>query len=581
MQLKHIFKNEQGAVDLASIMTGIVILGITGGVIAATVFAIIPWVQDGTAKRSLQSVGVAQTGYKYGMGQYGNINDLTREKLLEQSYAADPSNDGTIAGNGKLCSRVDSSGGYLASSKSATGKYFNMTSRDKEPVKVKEYQTCFVEDYTAYDMVFTIDTSLPNCTTYTFPAKKWLSGVSVMWGDAKDPILEMTNFPTHTFPEQREYTVKVKGQFSMYGNPEMTNMNCITAIKKWQNTGTVDARYAFAGTTNLKEVAEIPSTVTQIDYMFLNSTFNGDISDWDTSNVTSMSYLFQNATNFNGDISKWNTSKIHNFIAAFNGATSFNQPIDSWDTRAGVNMTNMFRDATSFNQPLNSWNVEKVKNMSAMFRGATSFNQPLNNWNTLQVANTWSMFYGANAFNQDISSWKTALVTDMSYMFYNAESFNKPLDTWDTGNVTSLSNTFRGAMAFNQPLNNWNTAKVTSMSSTFHTATEFNQDLSNWKTSAVLDTSYMFYNTKNFNKNISSWDVSKVTTMAAMFREALAFNQNVSGWNTSSVTSMQNTFYGAKAFKQDLSGWSIAANPISTSFRIGSGMTAAQSPFKV
>ena len=40
------------------------------------------------------------------------------------------------------------------------------------------------------------------------------------------------------------------------------------------------------------------------------SSFNGDISNWDTSSVTSMSYMFYGASNFNGDISNWDTSSV-------------------------------------------------------------------------------------------------------------------------------------------------------------------------------------------------------------------------------------------------------------------------------
>ena len=39
-------------------------------------------------------------------------------------------------------------------------------------------------------------------------------------------------------------------------------------------------------------------------YMFLASNFNGNISNWDVSNVTNMNYMFDDSK-FNGDISKW------------------------------------------------------------------------------------------------------------------------------------------------------------------------------------------------------------------------------------------------------------------------------------
>jgi len=46
-----------------------------------------------------------------------------------------------------------------------------------------------------------------------------------------------------------------------------------------------------------------------MSYLFLESDFNGDISEWDVSNVESMYSMFANSK-FNGDISRWNVSKV-------------------------------------------------------------------------------------------------------------------------------------------------------------------------------------------------------------------------------------------------------------------------------
>lgn len=43
--------------------------------------------------------------------------------------------------------------------------------------------------------------------------------------------------------------------------------------------------------------------------MFHDSVFNGDISRWNVSNVTDMSFMFI-FSNFNRDISSWNISKV-------------------------------------------------------------------------------------------------------------------------------------------------------------------------------------------------------------------------------------------------------------------------------
>jgi len=57
----NVLKSSKAAVDLASIMVGIIVIGLIGAVVAATVFAIIPWAQDNAAKQQLQNVVVAES----------------------------------------------------------------------------------------------------------------------------------------------------------------------------------------------------------------------------------------------------------------------------------------------------------------------------------------------------------------------------------------------------------------------------------------------------------------------------------------------------------------------------------------
>ena len=40
------------------------------------------------------------------------------------------------------------------------------------------------------------------------------------------------------------------------------------------------------------------------------STFDGDISKWNTEKVTNMGYMFHSASAFNQDIGDWNTEKV-------------------------------------------------------------------------------------------------------------------------------------------------------------------------------------------------------------------------------------------------------------------------------
>merc|ERR1719424_1405101 len=49
----------------------------------------------------------------------------------------------------------------------------------------------------------------------------------------------------------------------------------------------------------------------------------------------------------------------------FYRATSFNKDISSWDTSAATDMTGMFYKATSFNKDISSWNVSAVLYMGS------------------------------------------------------------------------------------------------------------------------------------------------------------------------------------------------------------------------
>ena len=47
------------------------------------------------------------------------------------------------------------------------------------------------------------------------------------------------------------------------------------------------------------------------------STFDGDISKWDTGKVTNMSCMFYQASAFNQDIGDWNTAQVTRMHSMF------------------------------------------------------------------------------------------------------------------------------------------------------------------------------------------------------------------------------------------------------------------------
>lgn len=156
-----------------------------------------------------------------------------------------------------------------------------------------------------------------------------------------------------------------------------------------------------------------------LDKLIVERGKNGDFNDIDTSEITDMSYLFVRR---NPNELKWKKDEEDDEIdSSFNEENNilfdFNGDISNWDTSNVTTMKGMFMGLTSFNQDISVWDVRKVTDMSWMFRGATAFNQEISRWNVDKVTNMDVMFSNAKAFNQDLSSWNVSNVTSKEYMF--------------------------------------------------------------------------------------------------------------------------------------------------------------------
>ena len=111
--------------------------------------------------------------------------------------------------------------------------------------------------------------------------------------------------------------------------------------------------------------------------------FNGDISEWNVSNVGIMDYLFANSS-FNGDLSKWDVSKVFRMEGTFRRSRFNNPSINKWDVSNVVNMYEMFKGNKYFNQDISGWNTKSLVNISGMFK-ETIFLQDISKWNVGSV----------------------------------------------------------------------------------------------------------------------------------------------------------------------------------------------------
>tara|TARA_B100000900_G_scaffold102198_1_gene84686 strand:- start:1167 stop:2426 length:1260 start_codon:yes stop_codon:yes gene_type:complete len=173
---------------------------------------------------------------------------------------------------------------------------------------------------------------------------------------------------------------------------------------------------------NIYQLVQDCLSTNPVDGMCLDNEF-GPMPDWEVSAVTSMNGLFKNFTVFNSDISTWDVSNVTSMSYMFS-TTTFNQPLNYWDVSNVTNMSAMFSNSL-FNQPLNDWNVSNVTNMFYMF-SSSLFNQPLNDWNVSNVINMSGMFQNVDSFNQNLSNWSVDTVIDCNVFSENTPQWTLP-----------------------------------------------------------------------------------------------------------------------------------------------------------
>ena len=399
-------------------------------------------------------------------------------------------------------------------------------------------------------------------TTLSVSASNLPTGVSAAL--SADNVAYISGTPVGTATGTFNYSLTVSGSTTGQTVTGTIIVNSLPPNISFDSNGICSCSEASVGDT-----ATISGTVyTVVD----NSTIAGQIANGNynlcTTPVTDMSDLFANNTSFNSDISFWDTSNVTNMSEMFSGAIDFNQDIGSWNTANVTTMKGMFYNASSFNKDIGSWNTSSLTTMEWMFNKAIAFNQNIGGWDTSNVTRMDQLFqnsvgsndpgYNSMSFNQNIGNWDTSSVTRMDTMFLGAVNFNQDIGNWDTSSVTNMNQMFWRATAFNKDIGGWDTSNVTSMANMFMQATSFNQDIGNWDVSNVTQMTKMFLSATAFNQNIGLWDTSSVTTMDRMFKDATSFNQDIGDWDTSSVIDMQMMFYAASSFNQNLSNWCVS-----------------------
>ena len=270
------------------------------------------------------------------------------------------------------------------------------------------------------------------------------------------------------------------------------------------------------------------SRVTDMSYMFyrMSSLTTLNLSNFDTSRVTDMSGMFERMSSLTTlNLSNFDTSKVMNMRAMFGSMSNLTTlDLSNFDTSKVISMHAMFERMSSLTTlNLSSFDTSQVTNMQWMFYGASSLTTlNLSNFNTSKVTNMHSMFSSmSNLTSLNFSSFDTSKVTDMSGMFAGVRSLTTlNLSNFDTSKVTDMNYMFASMSSLTTlNLSNFNTSKVTNMRSMFERMSSLTSlNLSNFDTSKVTDMQGMFFDMSNLTTlDLSNFNTSNVTYMNYMF----------------------------------------------------------------
>lgn len=352
----------------------------------------------------------------------------------------------------------------------------------------------------------------------------------VRWGDGSVTPINQWDDPLklHTYSVAGTYTIEIIGKcigWSFGAVQGIVDPQKFINISRWGpdfNLG-ANLQQHFYNCVNLTITA--PDALNLVGTKNLHETFGSCVgltnvpsfNLWDVSQVTNMSYMFQNCQQFNTNIGNWDVSNVENMSFMFYNCYNFNNggspSIGNWSSTKCTNFSNMFEQCTGLLQPL----TNLVNTASLPQPGCTLFR----------------MFWFSN-YNQPIGTWNTSKVTEFSNMFESNSTFNQDIGAWDMSSAVYLSAMFWQATAFNNggspSIQNWTFPEAQNFYAMFYNASNFNQPLTNWLFPKASNLTYMFMNAYKFNQNLSTWQLKNTTPATGglyldhMFHNAEAFN---------------------------------------------------------
>ncbi len=451
---------------------------------------------------------------------------------------------------------------------------------------------------------------------------------TIDWGDGTIEFGNTGN-ASHSYTTAGIYTIKILGDFPQFASLAggISNAEKLRAIEQWGNIEWQSMLQAFSRCSNMNiTAADAPdlSQVTAMDQMFFGciNLQSPDLSGWNTSSVTSMTWMFINARSFNGNISTWDVGNVTSFDLMLLGASDFNQDISNWNIGENVigtvNMNSMLTRTENFDQNLGNWDLQKVTDIDDILANSglsvANYDATLVGWasnantpnnlvlgadgltycfgevarNTLTSAPyNWTIDdAGLDCSDAFITTWQTTTTNESITVPTTGSGYNYVIDWGDgtidqglTGNAThsyTTAGTYTVKVLGDLPrvyfnnggdkdkiltIEQWGTIPWQSMELAFN-------GCSNLKLNAtdspdlglVTNARRMFAGTSNFEDLQNTIGQWDTGNIENMNTMFFnsSFNEDIGDWDVSKVKDFDGMFYQNNAFNQDLSTWDIS-----------------------
>ena len=272
----------------------------------------------------------------------------------------------------------------------------------------------------------------------------------------------------------------------------------------------LDAETFLCVRKDFKGKLHLPINASTCSFMFVDSNVHEiDLTEFDTTNVVNMDYMFLKA-DLGDRLSLGSTTTTQD-----NGA---DRNILTFNTEGVTSMSGMFKDCKVKHLDLSSLRTHNVTDFSDMFYNCDSLiDLNVDGFDTSNAEDFNGMFHGCHKLTQlNVKHFNVNSVLHMSYLFSGCRRLKViDLKGWDFSQIRDANEMFGYCGKLEKIIANFNFNMIKGMAFMFDCCTKLSEvDLTHSDLSHVFDFGYMFFKCEGLKKISFSqgvWQKAKYT----------------------------------------------------------------------